>query len=71
MSKLKGCSAWDVAALVGRIGADGTPFLIGPSLDRRFEAAGELFVAINDLPLSDNRGHFKLAVHRLSTTDPD
>jgi hypothetical protein len=47
-------------ALVGRIGADGTPFLIGSSLTFIPGSSGELYLAVNDLLpyYADNYGNY-------------
>lgn len=49
-------------ALIGKIGQDGQPFLIGAYLEG--EKSGRLFLTINDgsRDLGDNRGSFKVTV---------
>ena len=53
-------------ALVGRIGANGTPFLIGSQKDLVAASSGELYLAPNDYWywLSDNVGLLTVAVCR-------
>jgi hypothetical protein len=47
-------------ALVGRIGVDGTPFLIGSGLTFTPESSGALYLAVNDLLpyYADNYGNY-------------
>ncbi len=47
-------------ALVGKIGSEGTPFLIGSHLEFTPITFGELYLAVNDLLLyhADNSGYF-------------
>ena len=47
-------------ALVGKIGADGTPFLIGSNSTFSAETSGDLYLAVNDLlPFyNDNYGNY-------------
>lgn len=49
-------------ALLGRIGADGPPFLVGSHRILRVERTGELLLGINDSTLSDNAGSYRVAV---------
>jgi hypothetical protein len=54
-------------ALVARVGADGTPFLIGDASSFTAPATGELFLAVNDfyddpLFLADNNGGFAVFI---------
>jgi hypothetical protein len=46
------------AALIARIGSDGTPFLIGTQSTLRSEAAGQLLLGVNDRYYPDNTGRF-------------
>lgn len=48
----------NLGALVGRIGANGKPFLVGANYDATASGDGELFLAINENPaaLADNSG---------------
>jgi hypothetical protein len=47
-------------ALVGKIGANGTPFLIGSSLTYTPGSSDELYLAVNDLLpyYADNYGNY-------------
>ena len=47
-------------ALVGKIGADGTPFLIGSNYTFTADSSGELYLAVNDLLIyyGDNYGNY-------------
>jgi hypothetical protein len=49
-------------ALVGRIGAAGTPFLIGSSFSETIFESGSLFLAFNDDIFGDNGGSFLASV---------
>ena len=52
-----------IGALLGRIGADGQPFLVGASLDSmRATRAGRLYLGVNDDRLDDNSGQFRAVV---------
>lgn len=45
-------------ALIGKIGEDGEPFLIGRETVVRAARAGNLYFGINDFNVEDNRGNF-------------
>lgn len=47
-------------ALVGKIGADGTPFLIGSNYTYTADSSGDLYLAVNDLLIyyGDNYGNY-------------
>lgn len=45
-------------ALIGRIGADGAPFLVGRDYRAQAPASGRLFLGVNDFDVSDNSGGF-------------
>jgi hypothetical protein len=51
-----------VAALIGRIGENGAPFLIGSQYNDAIASDGDLFVTINDAPgqLQDNSGRLSI-----------
>ena len=52
-----------IAALLGRIGADGQPFLVGSTLDaHRANRPGRLYLGINDDLLNDNSGQYRATV---------
>lgn len=50
-------------ALVGKIGADGTPFLIGSNYSFIADTSGDLYLAVNDLLpyYSDNYGNYMVS----------
>lgn len=50
------------AALMGRIGEDGTPFLIGTEAEISAQADGRLYLGINDGFFEDNGGRFDVLV---------
>ena len=54
-------------ALIGRIGASGTPFPIGDQTEVEMPASGQLFLGINDDEMGDNRGEFRVQVQRGTT----
>ena len=45
-------------ALIGRIGPDGRPFLIGDQTEVTMPATGPLYLSVNDGHLDDNNGEF-------------
>lgn len=55
--------AADVGALVGRVGTNGAPFVIGNLREPfRVPTGGRLYLGVNDDVLSDNEGEFYVAV---------
>jgi hypothetical protein len=50
------------AALIGMIGEDGPPFLIGASNTLEIEADGRLFLGVNDGGLDNNDGQFDVSL---------
>ena len=53
----------DLGALVGRIGTNGAPFVIGNMREPfRVPTAGRLYLGVNDDVLSDNDGEFYVAI---------
>jgi hypothetical protein len=54
----------NVGALIGRIGSDGKPFLVGSNFDANASGSGELYLSINDDPraLADNGGRLSVAI---------
>lgn len=54
----------NIGALIGRIGENGAPFLIGASYDQPIPADGTLFVAMNDIieQFGDNQGRMAILV---------
>ena len=54
-----------VGALVGKVGANGTPFLIGSNRDGiTMPATGRLMLGVNDDNHDDNSGSFSVAISR-------
>jgi hypothetical protein len=51
-------------ALIGKIGENGQPFVIGASTTVTAPAAGQLFVGINDGHFGDNSGSFQVQIQR-------
>ncbi len=51
-------------ALVGKIGDNGTPFLIGSQFSFTPEASGDLYLAVNDYLVyySDNYGNYMVFI---------
>jgi hypothetical protein len=50
-------------ALVGRVGENGTPFIIGFKYQLTTETSGELFLGVNDCcNFADNTGEFKVII---------
>lgn len=54
----------NIGALIGRIGQNGTPFLIGAAYDQPITTEGVLFVAMNDIveQYQDNQGRMSIQV---------
>jgi hypothetical protein len=50
------------AALIGRISASGTPFLVGSSFAGSADRSGELYLGINDIGVNNNGGAFAATV---------
>jgi hypothetical protein len=50
------------AALIGRIGDEGAPFLVGSSVAGTCPAAGQLFLGVNDAGPGNNSGEFVATV---------
>lgn len=59
-------------ALVGRIGDNGTPFLVGASYRGAVNESGMLFLAINDAPdqLRDNSGRLPVSITAVAPPPP-
>jgi hypothetical protein len=58
-------------ALIGRIGDNGEPFFVGRRSTLYAEAAGFLYLRINDDLLGDNRGQLSLTIERLTAPAAD
>lgn len=55
-------------ALVGRVGENGTPFLIGSKYQLTADTSGELFLGVNDCcNFADNSGEFKVTIEPTPT----
>jgi hypothetical protein len=50
------------AALIGRIGENGVPFVVGTDHGETVEATGRLFLGVNDTLVEDNNGEFTALV---------
>jgi len=56
-----------LGALIGKVGQNGQPFLLGANLDTYLMASGELFIGYNDIPgwgYSDNYGSYTVTVRK-------
>jgi len=54
-----------VGALIGKVGVNGRPFLIGAGTDDiRVPASGRLFLGVNDDGLDDNSGVYEVVIYR-------
>jgi hypothetical protein len=51
-------------ALIGRIGPNGQPFFIGVNGRFTTQAAGQLFLGINDSHFGDNEGSYQVQIVR-------
>ena len=52
----------ETLALIGRIGTDGRPFLVGAAFRAPAPASGRLFLGINDRDTANNKGAFRATV---------
>lgn len=56
------CQTCNATSFIGKIGVNGTPFLIG---ERAYiNGFGRLYLTINDTPLYDNRGAFVAVIYK-------
>jgi hypothetical protein len=62
-----GVACW---SLIGRVGAQGTPFEVGAARTLTFDHPGELYLGVNDNLLSDNRGTWSASVAVVSAPAP-
>jgi len=53
---------WPHLALIGKVGEDGDPFLVGKSFSGQVVRGGELFLGVNDLDTENNGGTFHATV---------
>lgn len=59
------CQTCNATSLIGKVGINGVPFLIG---ERSYiNRTGRLYLRINDTPLWDNRGAFVAVIYRHAT----
>lgn len=61
-NNLAGLEGENHSALVGKIGEDGAPFLVGAHLEIPVESEGLLYLGINDIDLTNNTGEYAAAV---------
>lgn len=63
--KAQGAGSFNNVAVIGKIGANGTPFLVGTHLNRSFDMRGNLYLAVNDMNCrSDNSGSFEATIRK-------
>lgn len=53
---------WPHLALIGKVGEDGSPFLVGRSYSGTVIRGGELYLGVNDLDAENNDGSFAVSV---------
>lgn len=53
---------WPHLAVIGKVGEDGDPFLVGKAFSGTIVRGGELFLGINDLDAENNEGSFEVTV---------
>lgn len=56
------CQTSGATSLIGKVGRNGTPFLIGKRA--YINKTGRLYLRINDTPLWDNRGAFVVVIYK-------
>jgi hypothetical protein len=63
----------NVGALIGRIGENGAPFLIGSSFQGAADSDGQLFVSMNENPgaFADNQGRLAIGISLTPAPLPD
>jgi len=63
--KAQGAGSFNNVAVIGKIGANGTPFLVGTHLNRYFDLRGNLYLAVNDMNCrNDNSGSFTATIRK-------
>ena len=56
------CQTCNATSLIGKLGVNGDPFLVG---ERAYiKGAGRLFLTVNDSPLSDNQGALVAVIYK-------
>lgn len=53
---------WPHLAVIGKVGEDGDPFLVGKEFSGTIVRGGELYLGINDLDAENNDGSFEVTV---------
>lgn len=53
---------WPHLAVIGKVGEDGDPFLVGKEFSGTIVRGGELYLGINDLDAENNDGSFEATV---------
>lgn len=53
---------WPHLALIGKVGEDGSPFLVGRSYSGTVIRGGQLYLGVNDLDAENNDGSFTVIV---------
>lgn len=53
---------WPHLALIGKVGEDGDPFLVGKEFSGTAVRGGELYLGVNDLDAENNDGSFEVTV---------
>lgn len=53
---------WPHLAVIGKVGEDGDPFLVGKEFSGTVVKSGELYLGINDLDAENNDGSFEVTV---------
>lgn len=53
---------WPHLAVIGKVGEDGDPFLVGKEFSGTTVRGGELYLGINDLDAENNDGSFEVTV---------
>jgi len=65
-SNLQGVEDADHAGLIGKIGEDGVPFVVGEEFGTTVESDGRLYLGINDVDVTNNDGEFLAIVTLIS-----
>ena len=68
-SNLPGVEDANHAGLVGKIGDDGVPFVVGRKFEMAIESEGRLYLGINDSGFTNNEGEF-VAIVTLTSPPP-
>jgi hypothetical protein len=68
-SNLAGVEDANHAGLIGKIGDDGVPFVVGSGIEMAVESEGRLYLGINDIGVDNNEGEF-VAIVTLTSPPP-